>query len=248
MRSAGRGVAIAALLVVMVGGVWRLLSERCNASIQEEQIETQQAADQAGPAGCGSPWRTSVVPTTGKPNQVVHLVNTGLASAIEAVAVEVYDEAGTPVSWTRVTSLEHLGPEALVYELQPGHDGTVLVRFGDGKHGACPLEARKGVRIRYPADVGGEGQCTTLEIGTSPIGDGGSVDWAQGTLWDESAEALRQHATERIFEVTTLRATDGDRTDIKLYDVPGRWLHMFLSEGGHWLAEGEIVVSVGVRD
>jgi len=248
MRSAGWSVAVAVLLTAVVVIGWLATRERRKASAQEDQPGTQQAADQPGPAGGGSPWRTSVVPTTGKPSQVVHLVNTGLASAIDAISVEVYNQEGTPVSWTRVTSLENMGPEDRVYELQALHDGTVLVRFGDGKHGARPPAApRKGVRVRYPADVGGDGQSTTLETGTSPFGRGGVVDWAQGTLWDESADALREHAAERVFEVITLRPTDEGQTEIKLYEVPGRRLHAFVTEGEDWLAEGETVVSMGVR-
>ena len=245
MRSAAWGVAVAALLMVTVGIGWLVLRDRCRASAQEEQSGTQRAADQPGPAGGSSMWWTSWVSTTGKPNQVVHLVNTDMASAIDPISVEVYDEEGTPESWSRVESLEHVGPEASAYELQPLHDGTVLIRFGDGKHGACPLEALRGVRVRH---VSSEGQSTTMEIGTSPFGRGGSVDWAQGTVWNESADLLRQHAAERVFEVTTLRAMDGGETGYKLYEVPGRWLHTFLAESGDWLAEGETVVSVGVRN
>ena len=245
MRSAGWGAAIAALLMVTVGIGWLVLRERCKASAQEEQSETQRAADQPGPAGAGSMWWTSVLPTTGKPDQVVYLVNTGMASAMGPISVEVYNEEGTPVSWSRVESLEHVGPEARAYELQPLHDGTVLIRFGDGKHGACPPQARRGVRVRH---VSGKGQSTTLEMGASPLGRDGSLDWAQGTVWNESADLLRQHAADRLFEVVTLRVIDGDGTRYKLYVLPGRSLHTFLTEPGGWLAEGETIVSVGVRD
>lgn len=248
MRRAGWGVAVAGLLGVAVLVGCPTLREKRQASAQQGPGQTQQAVDQLGPGGGGSPWRTSVVPTTGKPDQVVYMLNTGLASAIEAISVEVYDGEGTPVSWQRVESLEHVGPDARVYELQPLHDGTVLVRFGDGKHGACPLEARKGVRLRYPADVGGEGQSAALEIGTTPLAAGGSVDWAQGTVWDESADVLLEHAAERVFEVITLRKIDGGDTRIMLYEVPGRLLDTFLARRGDWLAEDETVVSVGVAD
>jgi hypothetical protein len=188
------------------------------------------------------------VSTTGKPNQVVYMLNTGLASAIDTISVEVYNEEGTPVSWQRVESLENVGSDARVYELQPLHDGTVLVRFGDGEHGARPPEGRKGVRLRYPGGVGGEGQSATLEIGSKRLGAGGSVDWAQGTVWDESADVLRKHAAERVFEVITLRKMDGGDTGITLYEVPGRSLDAFLAHREDWLTGDETVVSVGVRD
>ena len=248
MRSAGWSVAVAALLTVAAAIGWLATRERRKASAQEEQTVAQRAADPRVPAGGGSPWRTSVVATNGKPDQVIHLVNTGLVSAIDAISVEVYNKEGTPVSWTRVTSLENMGPEDLVYELQPLHDGTVLIRFGDGEHGARPPAApRKGVRVRYPAGVGGEGQCTTLETGTSPFGRGDSVDWARGMVRGASADVLREHAAQQTFEVVTLRPADEGQTEIKLHEVPGRRLHAFLIEGEDWLAEGETVVSVGVR-
>ncbi len=248
MRRAGWGVALAALLGVAVLVGCPTLREKRGASAQQRAGETQQTVDQPGPGGGGSPWWSSVVPTTGKPNQVVYMLNTGLASAIETISVEVYNEEGTPVLWRRVESLEHVGRDALVYELQPLHDGTVLVRFGDGKHGACPPEARTGVRLRYLSGVGGEGQSATLRIGTKPLAAGGSVDWAQGTVWDESAEVLREHAAERVFEVITLRKTEGGSTRITLYEVPGRSLDAFLADRGDWLAGDETVVSVGVAD
>jgi len=132
-----------------------------------------------------------------------------------------------------------------VYELQPLHDGTVLVRFGDGKHGARPPEARKGVRLRCPAGLGGEGQCTPLEVGASPPKNGDSTRWALGKVWDESADVLRKHAAGGIFEITTLRPVDDGFTEIKLYEVPGARLHTFLTEADEWLAKGQSIVSVG---
>lgn len=246
MKRAGWGVAAAAFLMVAVVVGYSVLREKREASAQEQPDTPQRATDLPGGGG-GSPWLTSVVPTTGKPNQVVHMINTALASAIDTISVEVYKDEDTPGSWARVTSLKSLGPEALVYELQPLHDGTVLVRFGDGKHGARPPKARKGIRLRYPAGLGGEGQCTSLEIETSPAGGRRSMHWARGTVWDESAEVLRKHAGEQVFEVTTLRALGDGFTEIKLYEVPGARLHTFLTEANDWLVEGQTIVSVGPR-
>ena len=70
---------------------------------------------------------------------------------------------------------------------------------------------------------------------------------ARGRGRGASADVLRRHAAEQTFEVITLRPTDDGQTEIKLYEVPGRRLHAFLIEGEDWLAEGETVVSVGVR-
>jgi len=132
-----------------------------------------------------------------------------------------------------------------VYELQPLHDGAVLVRFGDGEHGACPPERERGVRVRH---VGGSGQTTTLETGIVSFGGAGTINVASGPVWNETADILRQHASERIFEVITLqKVADGD-TEYKLYEVPGERLHAFLVEEDDWPAEGETIVSIGPRE
>jgi len=235
---------IGALLLVMVGVGWLLLRGRFDAAAQQGADETQKATDLPGPRARGSMFSTSWVSTSGKPNQIVHLVNTDLASAIDTVSVEVYEEEGTPTAWTRVTSLKALDPEARVYEAQPLHDGTVLIRFGDGKHGACPPKASRGVRVRH---VCSGGQTTTMQKGPIRSRRGVSVSWARGTVWRKSADLLRERAAERIFEVITLRTTARGEAEYKLYEVPGGRLHTFLTGSGDWLAEGETFVSVGVR-
>ena len=222
-----------------------LLSPRygCRASGQEANPERGQEVDAPGAAG-GSRWWTSVLPSTGKPNQVIHVGNPGIGLAVGPITVDVYDEDGKLTSWGRVTSLENVGPEARAYELQPLHDGTVLIRFGDGEHGARPPEGEPGVRVRH---VGGSGQTTTLETGPTSFRRVGTINGARGTVWDHTADALRQHAAERVFEVITLREVNDGDTEYRLYEVPGDRLHAFLVEED-WLVEGEIVASVGPRD
>jgi hypothetical protein len=55
--------------------------------------------------------------------------------------------------WNRVPDLDGAGPDDAVYEVRLDDDGSLHVRFGDGKHGARPPAGEVHVRARY--SVGG---------------------------------------------------------------------------------------------
>jgi len=236
-------IAVAGVSLTLMAGAGLLgLGYGCRASAEDGRPGVQQEADLSGAASGRSMWRTSVVASTGKPNQVVYLMSPSIGSATGPISVEVYDEDGALRSWSQVESLEHVGSEARAYEVQTLHDGTALIRFGDGQHGARPPAGERGIRVRHVSDAG---QTTTLQIETISFARGVTAYCARGSVWDEPAESLRQHAAQRVFEVVTLRRVQKDDTEYRLYEVPGSALHAFLTEPGAWMARGETVVSVG---
>jgi hypothetical protein len=62
----------------------------------------------------------------------------------QAVAVDV---SGQP--WRQVDDLGNAGPSDAVYAVRVGDDGSLHVRFGDGKRGARPPAGEIQVRARY---------------------------------------------------------------------------------------------------
>lgn len=67
-----------------------------------------------------------------------------------AVSVTVAGER-----WRRVPDLGKAGPNDLSYEVRVGDNGSLSIRFGDGRHGARPPAGEVLVRARYR--LGGAG-------------------------------------------------------------------------------------------
>jgi len=61
------------------------------------------------------------------------------------------------VPWTQVSSLDKAGPEDAVYTVRLGEDGSALIAFGDGQHGArVPAGSRTSVTYRYGGGESGD--------------------------------------------------------------------------------------------
>ncbi|MGB2958090.1 MAG: hypothetical protein WBG01_05220 [Bacteroidota bacterium] len=61
------------------------------------------------------------------------------------------------VSWRQVSSLDKAGPADAVYTIRVGEDGSTLVVFGDGQHGArIPAGSRASVTYRYGGGDSGD--------------------------------------------------------------------------------------------
>jgi hypothetical protein len=71
----------------------------------------------------------------------------------QAVSVTVAGER-----WRQVPDLDSAGPNDPFYELSVDDDGSLSIRFGDGKHGARPPAGEVLVRARYKVGVGKAGR------------------------------------------------------------------------------------------
>jgi len=107
-----------------------------------------------------SPTSTAWLGGSGKPNLVLEVLDKDAPPA--TITVELYlegggGEGGGVESWDRVEDLSAAGPEDKVFSVEPRADGTSLIRFGDGKHGAIPRAGDKVFRIRYAGGSMGHG-------------------------------------------------------------------------------------------
>lgn len=71
----------------------------------------------------------------------------------QAVSVSVAGE-----TWRQVPDLGRAGPDDRVYELRVDEDGSLRVRFGDGRHGARPPSGEVVVRASYRVGGGKSGR------------------------------------------------------------------------------------------
>jgi hypothetical protein len=86
-------------------------------------------------------------------------------AATVRLAFEVRPDEGESVSvtvsgepWRRVEDLSGAGPDDPVYALTRGEDGSLQVRFGDGRRGARPPAGEILVRARYRVGGGQAGK------------------------------------------------------------------------------------------
>jgi len=193
--------------------------------------------DNPGPAPSQT-W-TAVVHSTGKPNQQFHIRESGAAPTM--TSVEVYAPDGDIELWEQVESLDEAGPDDQVFALEVLFDGTALIRFGDGEHGAIPPARDRGIRVR---SVGGGGMADgviAVETGVRRLGEL-EARWLRETVGDGTAKTLLDQARARTYHIVTCKlAADGSATITK-WEVPGSALAPFLREiGGESKKVGEVL-------
>ena len=77
-------------------------------------------------------------------------------AATVRIAFDIISDEGAAVSvivagarWRQVADLGSAGPDDRVYAVDLGDDGSMQIRFGDGKHGARPTSDEVLVQARY---------------------------------------------------------------------------------------------------
>ncbi|ABI57091.1 baseplate J/gp47 family protein [Alkalilimnicola ehrlichii MLHE-1] len=75
------------------------------------------------------------------------------ASGVRAAVEVTVDDR----RWTQIANLKDAGPEDAVYTARLTEDGTLQVRFGDGRHGRRLPTGTNNVRIHYRQGVGTRG-------------------------------------------------------------------------------------------
>ena len=85
---------------------------------------------------------------------------------------------------------------------------------------------------------------TNVEAGVTPLPGGDEVHWSREEVGAEAAALFRKPAAERCYRVLTLTERDGTFS-VYHAEVPGPWLHAFLSEWEDGVAgEGEQVLGL----
>ncbi len=243
----GRAAWAVALALLVTAGLVAAGSTGCQrvARVAAEEMPIRdRARDAAQLAQAPSATWTAVVESTGKPNQGVHILDAGVPPQL--VQVEVRGPDGRLSSWIRVASLDAAGPDDHVFVVEVEDDGTAIVRFGDGQHGARPPAHEKGIRVRYHGGSGGAGQVVAVETGVRRLGDGGEAAWTARTVDKATADSLRERAGKTRYRVTMLRALADGRAVVTRYDVSGSHLNALLATRKAGLRDGESVLSVRV--
>ncbi len=246
MRRAQWGVVLTALVTVGLVGGGLALRHKARAVVAQEGKEQGPALEGGHPGPAPSAFWTAYLGSSGKANQLLHIIDEGCAAA--TIGVEVRGADGQLSSWERVESLEQAGPDDRVFVVEVEDDGTAMVRFGDGKHGAIPPAGEKGFRVRYIAGGGAGGEVVAVETGARRLGRAGQVDWTRETVSEATVELLRQRAAEKRYRVTTLRESPDGGAVVTRYETSGRWLHVMLYDLDEGPGEGQTVLSVGAID
>lgn len=232
MRPSRRGIALGML---GAAATLLLLLAACE--------PTQQAQSQATRGPTQSQYTTSTIDSTGKPNQALHLTDPDVPAHMVGVSVLGKDDKLT--AWEPVESLKRAGPKDRVFTVEARADGTTVIRFGDGKHGAVPPAGGRNIRVRYIGGAGAQGQTVLQHIGSRALTAelaGPSTE----TIDAPAAQALRKHARARTYQVTTGKDhADGSAT-VTTYDVSGRDLDQALREIQRQSKQAGKIVSVEV--
>ncbi len=129
--------------------------------------------------------------------EVSFVADPGQASGVRA-AVEVTVDGRR---WTQLANLRDAGPEDAVYTVRLTEDGTLSVRFGDGRHGRRLPTGVNNVRIHYRQGVGTRGNLPPgsltepqrphprVDAVRQPLPAGGGADREPETDLRESAPA-----------------------------------------------------------
>jgi hypothetical protein len=101
--------------------------------------------------------------------------------------------------WEEVSTLDHQPPKKKAYITRRADDGTVTVRFGDGKNGARPPTGTENVSTTYRIGTGLEGMVKAEQITmlmTRPLGVKGVVNplAPTGAADPEKLESARRNA------------------------------------------------------
>ncbi|MBV9171873.1 MAG: putative baseplate assembly protein [Chloroflexi bacterium] len=160
--------------------------------------------------------------------------------------------------WSEVAGLANQPPDAEVYVVTLGGDGTVTVGFGDGQHGRIPPTGRANVTATYRYGTGAAGNVragsittlldrpTGLLAVTNPIAAGGGVE--PGTTSsakrgvDARVRTLGRAVTLRDFEDLALTCAGVAQAQASVVTVNGqrKVLLTVAGEGGTTPSEDDL--------